>query len=88
MLFGGPREIEPVVADLLDELRQEGILSPDPDAVDGDGRATGLPPETPPRAGTPKPAFRRPVLEKFADMKDILQLDPIHEVDQLGWPIA
>lgn len=29
-----------------------------------------------------------PQLEKFTDMKDLLLLDPIHEVDAAGWPRA
>lgn len=27
-----------------------------------------------------------PVLEKYTDMEDLLLLDPIHEVDEMGWP--
>jgi hypothetical protein len=81
-------EIEAVVGHLLEELQQEGILCPDPDAGNGHDRATSPPAGTPSPAGTPKPALPRPVLEKYTDMKDILQLDPIHEVDVLGWPVA
>ena len=25
-------------------------------------------------------------LNRYADMKDLLMLDPIHEVDEKGWP--
>lgn len=32
--------------------------------------------------------FEQPVLEKYTDMKDLLLLDPIHEVDDKGWPHA
>lgn len=28
-----------------------------------------------------------PVLEKFDDLQDLLMLDPIHDVDQAGWPM-
>jgi len=31
-------------------------------------------------------SFSKPVLQKFGDMKDMLLLDPIHEVDEEGWP--
>lgn len=31
-------------------------------------------------------AFERPVLYKYADMQDLLALDPIHDVDESGWP--
>jgi hypothetical protein len=30
--------------------------------------------------------FEKPVIEKFSDMQEMLLLDPIHEVDDKGWP--
>ena len=30
--------------------------------------------------------FIIPVLQKYSDMQDLLLLDPIHEVDETGWP--
>jgi hypothetical protein len=33
-------------------------------------------------------AFTPPILEKFTDMEEMLLLDPIHEVDEEGWPMA
>jgi hypothetical protein len=30
--------------------------------------------------------FTTPEYKKYDDMKDLLLLDPIHEVDQTGWP--
>lgn len=32
--------------------------------------------------------FTKPVLNKFGDMQDLLLLDPIHEVDEAGWPYS
>ncbi len=32
--------------------------------------------------------FEKPVLQKYSDMQDLLLLDPIHEVDETGWPHA
>jgi hypothetical protein len=32
--------------------------------------------------------FRAPVLNVYPDMKDLLLLDPIHDVDEVGWPTA
>jgi hypothetical protein len=32
--------------------------------------------------------FEKPVLQKYSDMQDLLLLDPIHEVDETGWPNA
>jgi hypothetical protein len=28
-----------------------------------------------------------PVLEEYTDMSDLLLLDPIHDVNELGWPV-
>jgi hypothetical protein len=30
--------------------------------------------------------FRSPVVNKYSDMQDLLLLDPIHDVDEKGWP--
>ena len=32
--------------------------------------------------------FVPPVLEVYSDMQDLLMLDPIHDVDGAGWPMA
>ena len=32
------------------------------------------------------PGFKAPVLNKYSDMQDLLLLDPIHDVDEGGWP--
>lgn len=32
--------------------------------------------------------FVSPILETFSDMQEILLLDPVHDVDKAGWPIA
>ena len=31
-------------------------------------------------------SFSAPLLEKYEEMKSLLMLDPIHEVDEQGWP--
>lgn len=36
----------------------------------------------------PVAAFAPPTLNTFSDMEDLLLLDPIHEVDAAGWPVA
>ena len=30
--------------------------------------------------------YRKPLLEKYTDQQELLLLDPIHEVDDFGWP--
>jgi hypothetical protein len=77
-----PAEIEAGVEHLLTELQREGIVNAQV------GEATTTRPLTPPRPITPQPAFTRPILERFTDMKDLLLLDPIHEGGDTGWPIV
>ena len=36
--------------------------------------------------GKVKQPFEPPVLQKYTDMQELLLLDPIHEVDETGWP--
>lgn len=39
---------------------------------------------------TPVPLslYTAPVLDKYTDMQDLLLLDPVHDVDETGWPTA
>ena len=65
-----------VVRAFLKELRDEQLIVTDaPDAL-----AAAV---DPPAAGA-----SLPVLRKFTDLQDLLMLDPIHEVDERGWPHA
>ncbi len=36
---------------------------------------------------TARRAFVPPVLHKYTDLRDLLLLDPIHDVDDAGWPV-
>lgn len=43
------------------------------------------------RSAAPSPvtdgtAYERPILNKFTDLQNLLLLDPIHDVDEMGWP--
>ncbi len=33
-------------------------------------------------------AFEEPVLNKYTDMEELLLLDPVHDVEEAGWPHA
>jgi len=73
-------EVDASVSGFVDRLLQEGLLvtsvhaSPTPVLVhSGANGASGQ-------------AFDPPVLEKYTDMQDLVLLDPVHEVDQTGWP--
>ena len=38
------------------------------------------------RNGTSSVPFEPPMLEKYTDMKDLVLIDPVHQVDSAGWP--
>ena len=80
----GPGEVAPVVTRFIDELQGEGLIAAAELPPDGAaaGRATD-----PPAAAEPGP-FQAPVLRRFDDMQELLLLDPIHDFDEAGWPIA
>jgi PqqD family protein of HPr-rel-A system len=79
-------ELAQALDTFLADLAQAGLVSvtPVPDGPDA-------PLETPPVEAS-APAGRRPyespVLRAYDDMQALLLLDPIHEVDQSGWPNA
>ena len=50
-----------------------------------DGEQPSAPTSSDRTNGAPT-AFEPPILEKYTDMKEMLLLDPIHEVDDSGWP--
>jgi hypothetical protein len=39
-----------------------------------------------PDAAGARPTFCAPKLDKYTDMAELLLIDPIHEVDERGWP--
>ena len=78
--FPSEREsIEQGIADLLDRLLREELLVQRENAA-AVYRAGEL------LAGISTTAFVAPVLSKYTDMEQLLLLDPIHEVDETGWP--
>ena len=82
--FEGERAvIEDAVIKLIDELQREELIAPDetqaPAGLCEAGAGSGA-------AVAGKVKFEAPVLQKYTDMQDLLLLDPIHEVDETGWP--
>ena len=72
----GQEQVAGPVRALVDELVAEGILVA--------AQANGNDP-----AGEPEPSSRPyedPKLGKYTDMQELLLLDPVHEVDESGWP--
>jgi hypothetical protein len=78
---GSSDEISDGVAKFLDQLVKESLVDAE-QAHDGDGEQAGG------ETGQPEEIFSAPLLQKYTDMEEMLVLDPIHEVDDYGWPSA
>jgi hypothetical protein len=72
------QDVEQEVAALVQKLIEEDLVRP----------ATGKPsPVASAQLSDAAPIpFLAPVLEKFTDMEAMLLLDPVHDVDDEGWP--
>jgi hypothetical protein len=72
-------DLRRMVDDFVAQLVSESLVAPTVD---------GARDEVP--AALPQPTERAPlavpVLSKYTDMNELLLLDPIHEVDPMGWP--
>jgi hypothetical protein len=69
-------EIATALDSLLGELAESGLVVAD----------TSLHPSRPAAQSADKVPFSSPQVERFTDMQELLLLDPIHEVDDSGWP--
>jgi hypothetical protein len=78
---GPPDEITAHTRAFLDKLEQEGLVAREP--AEDAGAAPRLPLTTPAAEQSP---FTPPCLTRYEDIKELLLLDPIHEVDEDGWP--
>ena len=67
-------EASAAVERFLGTLQEEELLRP---------RSAEAPPVA---EAQPLAAFSEPLLEKYTDMQELLLLDPIHDVDEAGWP--
>ena len=75
-------EIEHGISSFLSELIQESLIAQD-------GSSPGASVESRPSADSNRAkSFDKPSLQKYTDMEELLLLDPIHEVDEMGWPNA
>ena len=77
---GDRAELERAVKTFLDELIADSLVEySDQAAASNDAIA---------QTKETHLVFQAPVLSKYTDMEELLLLDPIHEVDELGWPTA
>lgn len=80
---GSHEEVAQGVEQLVTQLQQEKLIVPS-GAPQSNGQA-----ELKPSLGQDDPnktTFAEPELHKYTDMEDLLLLDPIHDVDEMGWP--
>jgi hypothetical protein len=70
-------EIETSLQSFVAQLGEEGLVAETAPAVNG---------TTPASSASNGPAFTAPQLEKYTDLQDLVLLDPVHQVDQTGWP--
>ena len=78
---GDPEAISQAVREFLDRLVAEQLIVGD-DTATGEAADVVTVPEA---ARTPFQPFEMNV---FTDMQDLLLLDPIHDVEDAGWPLA
>jgi len=80
---GDEGHIEKVISDFLSELWKEELIVA-ATAAETERKA----PERPAAgsATAERPFLPIPILNKYSDMKDMLLLDPIHDVEESGWP--
>ena len=73
-----PAVIDDAVRDFTARLLEEGLIvaAPEEDA--------GSPLPAPERSSV---GFSTPTMSVYTDMEDLLLLDPIHDVDETGWPV-
>lgn len=75
---GDPSDIERGVTDLVMALEGERLIV----------KAEREPAPPQDVAMEPRVPFSPPQFQKYTDMEDVLVLDPIHDVDESGWPNA
>ena len=79
---GDPSDIDRGVQDLLAQLQQENLIV----LFNGTAEASDVTAAVPCNNHDEKPSFNPPSLHKYSDMQELLLLDPIHDVDDAGWP--
>ena len=78
-------DIAPAIAAFVDMLRAENLVE---SGVIDDESGTGLAAIGDAVDGGPRPRFEVPLIERFDDLEELILLDPVHDVGDLGWPHA
>lgn len=77
-------DIENVISQLISDLKNEGLIIADSDKTSKSDVSSH--PQFKKGTANNKNSFERPILRKYTDMQDLLLLDPIHQVEETGWP--
>jgi hypothetical protein len=73
-----PRALEREVREFLDALYNFNLIEPH----EASGAATA------PIANDPGELFPGLTIQRFTDLQELFWVDPVHEVDDTGWPTA
>jgi len=80
---GDRNDMVKAVHRFMDELQREGLISVFESEEFKDARAGE---KIGAQSAEETLIFETPVLHSYTDMQDVLLLDPIHDVDETGWP--
>ena len=82
--IGEQKEIEKAVYEFVNELQRDALIVTDEPQRSGNEAKLGTQDVT--KQIKERYSFEAPVLHKYTDMQDLLLLDPIHDVEEEGWP--
>lgn len=74
--FPASENVERDILGFIEQLVREGLI------VAAEKRDESLRPSL-----DPLQEFQTPVLDRFDDLQELLLLDPVHDVDEAGWPV-
>ncbi len=93
MLAMGPVEARNLIETLLDRFHDAPeVAAEELDAFVGDlvahelVRETAEPHQALPALNGERDEYVSPGVERYTDMQELILLDPVHEVDAIGWP--
>jgi hypothetical protein len=79
--FSNAESVADDLSELILELENEKLIVPHADQSD-----PGAPSYDASPLDASKSTWTKPRMEKFTDLQELLLLDPIHDVDETGWP--
>jgi hypothetical protein len=83
---GNNAEIVNSVEEFIDSLLTEGLIIREDNMNENDTNPPQDRDSTFLNNNPGRSPFESPVLNRYTDMQDLLLLDPVHEVDETGWP--